>query len=102
MNKAYFYYSLGISILVQIVTGIIEIFSLFIKVPTAFNIIRQLLILEVLVQVIEGSFYVWLLYNFNNVLNVTPKRYLDWVITTPTMLVTLIVYLIYLNNRNNI
>lgn len=102
MNKSYFYYSLGISILVQIVTGIIEIFSLFIKVPTAFNIIRQLLILEVLVQVIEGSFYVWLFYNFNNVLNVTPKRYLDWVITTPTMLVTLIVYLIYLNNRNNI
>lgn len=102
MNKSYFYYSLGISILVQIVTGIIEIFSLFIKVPTAFNIIRQLLILEVLVQVIEGSFYVWLLYNFNSVLNVTPKRYLDWVITTPTMLVTLIVYLIYLNNRNNI
>ena len=102
MNKAYFYYSLGISILVQIVTGIIEIFSLFIKVPTAFNIIRQLLILEVLVQLIEGSFYVWLLYNFNNVINVTPKRYLDWVITTPTMLVTLIVYLIYLNNRNNI
>jgi len=102
MNKSYFYYSLGISILVQIVTGIIEIFSLFIKVPTAFNIIRQLLILEVLVQLIEGSFYVWLLYNFNNVINVTPKRYLDWVITTPTMLVTLIVYLIYLNNRNNI
>ncbi len=102
MNKSYFYYSLGISILVQIVTGIIEIFSLFIKVPTAFNIIRQLLILEVLVQVIEGSFYVWLLYNFTSVLNVTPKRYLDWVITTPTMLVTLIVYLIYLNNRNNI
>jgi len=102
MNKSYFYYSLGISILVQIVTGIIEFFSLFIKVPTAFNIIRQLLILEVLVQLIEGSFYVWLLYNFNNVINVTPKRYLDWVITTPTMLVTLIVYLIYLNNRNNI
>lgn len=102
MNKAYFYYSLGISILVQIVTGIVDFFSLFIKVPTAFNIIRQLLILEVLVQLIEGSFYVWLLYNFNNVINVTPKRYLDWVITTPTMLVTLIVYLIYLNNRNNI
>jgi bacteriorhodopsin len=44
-------------------------------------------------------FYVWLVYNFTKVLNVTPKRYIDWVITTPTMLITLILYLIYLNKR---
>ena len=69
------------------------------KVPLAANIIKQLLILELLVQVIEGSFYFWLFYNFDRITNVTPKRYIDWVITTPTMLVTLIIYLIYLNNK---
>jgi hypothetical protein len=64
-----------------------------------YSIIRQLLILELIVQFFEGMFYVWLAYNFTKVLNVTPKRYIDWVITTPTMLITLIIYLIYLNKK---
>jgi hypothetical protein len=32
---------------------------------------------------------------------VTPKRYIDWSITTPTMLVQLILYLIYLKDKEN-
>ncbi len=99
MNKDYFYFSLSFSIIIQVLTGIFDIFALSIKVPLAANIIKQLLMLELLVQVIEGTFYFWLLYNFNTITNVTPKRYIDWVITTPTMLVTLIIYLIYLNNK---
>ena len=98
MNGKYvFYITLVISIIVQIITGIIEIGAFFIKVPTAYFLIRQLLILELIVQVIEGSFYFWLAYNFTKVLNVTPKIYIDWFITTPTMLITLMLYLIYLN-----
>jgi hypothetical protein len=98
-TKYLFYITLVISIIVQIVTGIIEIGAFFIKVPTIYSIIRQLLLMEIVVQIIEGSFYFWLAYNFTKVLNVTPKRYIDWVITTPTMLITLIVYLIYLNKK---
>ena len=60
-----------------------------------------LLILEVIVQIIESAFYFWLAYNFTKIINVTPKRYIDWVITTPTMLITLILYLIYLNKKGN-
>jgi hypothetical protein len=96
-TKYLFYITLVISIIVQIITGIIEIGATFIKVPPIYFLIRQLLILELVVQFIEGSFYFWLAYNFTKVLNVTPKRYIDWVITTPTMLITLMLYLIYLN-----
>jgi bacteriorhodopsin len=88
--------TLFLSIIVQIITGIIEIGSLFIKVQQKFILIRQLLILELLVQVIEGIFYLWLAFNIKTVSNVTPKRYIDWFITTPTMLITLVCYLIYL------
>ena len=95
--KYLFYVTLVISIIVQIITGIIEIGAFFVKVPTIYSIIRQLLLLELVVQFFEGSFYVWLAYNFTKVLNVTPKRYIDWFITTPTMLITLMIYLIYLN-----
>jgi hypothetical protein len=96
-SKYLFYITLVISIIVQIITGIIEIGAFFVKVPTMLSIIRQLLILELVVQLFEGTFYFWLVYNFNKVINVTPKRYLDWAITTPTMLITLMIYLIYLN-----
>jgi hypothetical protein len=98
-TKYLFYITLVISIFVQIITGIIELGAFFVKVPTIYSIIRQLLIIELVVQVLEGSFYVWLAYNFTKVLNVTPKRYIDWALTTPSMLITLIIYLIYLNKK---
>lgn len=99
MTKSLFYNTLVVSIVVQIITGLIEIGAFFVKVPTAYLIIKQLLALELLVQSLEGAFYFWLVYNFHNVVNVTPKRYIDWFITTPTMLITLMVYLIYLNKK---
>jgi hypothetical protein len=100
MNAKYlFYITLVISIVVQIITGIIEIGAFFVKVPSIYLLIKQLLIIELVVQFFEGMFYFWLAYNFTKVLNVTPKRYIDWVITTPSMLVTLMIYLIYLNKR---
>ena len=98
-TKYLFYVTLIISVIVQVVTGIIDVTAVFVKVPSMYSIIRQLLIVELIVQVIEGSFYVWLAYNFTKVVNVTPKRYIDWVITTPSMLITLMIYLIYLNKK---
>jgi hypothetical protein len=100
MNAKYFFYiTLVISVIVQTVTGIIEVVAFFIKVPTIYYLIKQLLIIELVVQFIEGLFYSWLVYNYTKVLNITPKRYFDWVITTPSMLLSLMVYLIYLNKK---
>lgn len=100
-TKNMFLLTLIISIIVQFITFILEIFSLFIKVPTTLNLIKQLLIIEVIVQIIESFFYIWLVLNLNKIIDITPKRYIDWSITTPTMLVSLIFYLIYLTNREN-
>ena len=97
--KDIFYKTLVISVIVQVITFLFETFSLFVKVPSEFAIIRELLILEILVQFIEGLFYVWLVFHFAEVADVTPKRYIDWIITTPTMLITLIFYLIYSYHR---
>ena len=95
------YTSLVTSVIIQVITGIIEISSLFIKVPLKFSFLKQIMLLEVFVQFIEGSFYLYWLYNFKNILNITPKRYFDWIITTPTMLISLIFYLIFLQDKNN-
>ena len=95
------YSSLLLSIITQVITGIIEIIALFTKVPSSFLFLKQMLLLEVIVQFIEGSFYIYWFYNFNNILNITPKRYFDWTFTTPTMLITLIFYLIFLKYKDN-
>ena len=89
--------SLFFSIVVQVITGVIELLALFIKTAPGMALIKQLLGLEVAVQAVEGAFYAWLYYNIDHVKNITPKRYADWAITTPTMLVTLVAYIIYLN-----
>jgi len=95
------YTSLIASIVIQVITGIIEVISLFIKVPLSFSFLKQLLVLEVFVQFIEGLFYIYWLFNFKTISNITPKRYFDWVITTPTMLINLIFYLIFLDHKEN-
>jgi hypothetical protein len=94
-----FYNTLLTSVIIQFVTGLFEIGTLFIHVKPSIVIIRQLMILELIVQIIEGLFYVWLLFHFSTEYNITPKRYVDWSITTPTMLITLIIYLIYLDYK---
>ena len=101
MGNLSVYTSLVTSIIIQVVTGVIEFFSLFVKVPSKFLFLKQMMILELFVQIIEGSFYVYWFNNFKNILNVTPTRYFDWVITTPTMLVNLIFYLIFLKHIND-
>lgn len=92
-------YTLIISIVIQIITFIIGILSIFTKIPSAFILIKDLVLLELFVQLIEGVFYIWLAYNFSKITNITPKRYFDWVLTTPTMLITLIAYLIFINAK---
>jgi len=96
------YSSLLLSIIVQMITGIIEVLSLFIKVPSRFLILKQMMVLEVIVQFIEGAFYIYWLYNFKSITNITPVRYMDWTITTPVMLVNLIFYTIFLRTNTEL
>ena len=92
-------YTLIISIVVQIFTFLISIHGIFTEIPAAYYLIKDLFLLELFVQLIEGVFYIWLAFNFLKLTNITPKRYVDWMITTPTMLITLISYLIFINAK---
>jgi hypothetical protein len=95
------YNSLLLSVIVQVITGIIDAIGLFVNVPYKFSFLQKLLKAEFTVQIIEGSFYVYWLNDFKNIANITPKRYIDWIFSTPTMLVTLMFYLIFLNTPDN-
>ena len=83
--------SLYFSIIVQIITFFLNIYALF--VSSNKPILNKLLALELFVQIIEGSFYFYWYKNFFQIKNITPFRYIDWAISTPAMLVTLILYI---------
>ena len=89
--------TLVFSLYVQAITAILNFIVLFINARPESYLLKELLMLELGVQMVEGTFYVWLLYNMKSVDNMTIHRYMDWFFTTPTMLVTLIAYLIYLD-----
>jgi bacteriorhodopsin len=98
--KITMYSSLLSSIIIQIMTGLIEFSALFFKVPLQYTFLKQMMMLELFVQFIEGSFYIYWLYHFKMISNITPNRYFDWVVTTPTMLINLIFYLIFLKYKD--
>ena len=90
-----------ISLFIQVLTWFVDIYALSLKTRPEFLFVRYLLWIELWVQLIEGSFYIWLVTNFAKISNITPFRYYDWVITTPTMLFTYCMYLYYLNTKDN-
>ena len=97
--KKLFSYTLILSIYIQFVTLVIGFMVSSTKIPREYVLIKELFFLELFVQIIEGLFYIWLAFNFKKVINMTPRRYMDWNITTPTMLITLISYLLFLQAK---
>lgn len=99
-NSAY------LSLFLQFVTGAIDIWGLNLQVPDQAKIFRQLLWIELIVQIIEFIFYIWLVLHIvkskgTPIKNITVYRYFDWFVTTPSMLLTLMVYLSYQPNSTN-
>tara|TARA_B110001450_G_scaffold160077_1_gene149262 strand:- start:389 stop:1063 length:675 start_codon:yes stop_codon:yes gene_type:complete len=89
-----------ISFLAQIVTLFIGINAQFVMLDPKDVILKQALALENVVQFIEGSFYLWfILFYLNNVdkTDIAKYRYYDWYLTTPTMILSAIVYFQYNN-----
>ena len=88
-----------ISLVIQIITGIFNVYVMIVNQNKEMILLKSILLLELIVQVVEGTFYVWLAYLFSSIKNVTPKRYFDWAITTPLMLFSLCMYLDYLKEE---
>ncbi len=89
------------SILMQFLTGVVQLDGLFLELPKEHLILKDVLKIETLVQFVEGMFYVWLVFNFKNIKTMASKRYYDWMITTPAMLLATIIYMNYLSRENS-
>ena len=91
--------SVKVSLVVQVIAGIITVYGLFIKVKKEDIILNNILLIDVIVQFIEFIFYIYLAMNLytldNNI--IASQRYIDWVITTPIMLYSTVLYMEYEN-----
>jgi H+/gluconate symporter-like permease len=89
-----------ISYVVQIIAGIIGIYGIFIQLPAEHLLLREILVMETIVQFIELIYYTWLINQFKNIhYNVTTTRYFDWAISTPIMILSTILFMIYKNKK---
>jgi len=94
-------YNTGVlSLCIQVMTGIFDMYVLSMKFSPSMSFIKSLLWIELWVQIVEGAFYIWLVASFSKIGNVTKYRYYDWIITTPTMLFTYCMYLYHINTKD--
>ena len=91
--------SIYISLIIQFITGVLCFSGLFINIDNKDYVLKEILGIELLVQLIEAIFYIWIIYSINNIQNITPRRYIDWMLTTPMMLLTTIIYMKFKQNK---
>ena len=85
-----------ISLGIQTITGLFGLYGLTIPLAPQDVILRQVLGLEMIVQIIEFIFYIGFL-SVLNLQDLTQKRYYDWFLSTPVMLFTISLYFFYIN-----
>lgn len=93
-NTVYF------SIIIQIISTVITWEGLFKNLKSSDVVLKEILSIENIVQIIEFSFYLYIASYNTDISKMGTLRYLDWFVTTPTMLFTTIVYMEYNNVKN--
>lgn len=87
--------TIHISLFVQVITTVLSLDGFTLKLSENDQILKEILGIETIVQLVEGVFYVWIISSLNDLNKMTPRRYIDWFITTPTMLFSTIIFFKY-------
>jgi len=97
--------SLKLSFFIQIITLIIGLIVIFFtKIAESSTLLREALILENYVQIIEGSFYIWFIYFYTKNVDkedIASYRYYDWFFSTPLMIISTVAYFHHNNTKLN-
>lgn len=90
-------FSTNLSITVQLITTLILFQGIFINLTGKKTILNSLFRLELFVQIIQMTFYIYVLKTLSetSIELMAINRYNDWIITTPLMLISIIIYFTY-------
>jgi hypothetical protein len=92
--------TLYVSLVAQILALLISISTLFFPVSSLDVMLKDVMNMEIVVQIVEAIFYIWFSVVFVAGVDFASYRYFDWVITTPTMLVSTIAYFEYVARKD--
>lgn len=101
MNNNNILRSAYISLFIQFIIGLVSIHGILVPLSSKDGILNDIMMMELVVQFIEFSFYVWLVIQLSRMsFEVTYTRYFDWFISTPIMLLTTAYFMEYLSSLN--
>ena len=84
-----------LSVIVQVVALAFQNYGLNYTVAPEHEPLKYALKLEYYVSIIELLVYIWIGMILSKINDITPRRYIDWVITTSILLITTAILLIY-------
>jgi bacteriorhodopsin len=96
-SKSSLQFTLFVSLIIQIISVPFYLYGLLVPLGVEDVVLSDILKMETVVQIIEAGFYFWYFMTFTTTKDVAKFRYYDWFFTTPTMLLSTIVYFEYKN-----
>lgn len=94
--------SVTASIAIQVAVLVANFYAIRLDIRPQDMILKEILLLEMIVQIIELGFYAWYRTALaSSLFDASIYRYYDWVLTTPVMLLTTSAFYIYLDYSNN-
>jgi len=90
-------FSTNASVIIQILSGLIGISGIVTNIPEKHKILQSILSIEMIVQSIELIFYIFILKSMTGegLPKMAQTRYFDWFISTPLMLLSIIMFFKY-------
>jgi len=95
LDKKLVHRTIYISLVLQIVTSLVSLRGFGVKLNDQDSVLQDILKLETGVQIVEVFVYLWITYSLNNFDTMISRRYTDWFITTPLMLLSTIIFMKY-------
>ena len=94
-SKKNVFSTIYISLAIQIITSLYSYNGVYYDIEEKDKILIDILKIEIFVQFVETFFYIWVIHGLRDFSKMTSRRYTDWFITTPIMLVSTIIFLKY-------
>ena len=96
-GKQILVYTIYVSLLIQLITGVLTFNAVLVPLEEKDKILTDVALIELVVQIIEALWYIVIIYAIYSINNntIAARRYIDWVITTPVMLISTILFFSY-------
>ena len=90
------------SLFIQFITFFIQLYGYLLPTTQTILPLKYALNAEFFVSIIEFIVYIWIAFSLKNLDTVMAKRYIDWFITTNSMLIAICLLFIHYNQEENI